>query len=170
MKKFLIIFGSFLVLFVLFLIWFKATYSMEKIDTSEHYDKSSSVHILIASQGSDYKNKVVAGVIEKFKDKDVYFKVIDVSLLDDVDPKEWDAFVILYNWEIWAPEENSERFFNIHYDASKMFTISTSSSGELDLEGIDGITGASELTEVQTDITKVQKWLKQLDVFSSLDQ
>lgn len=163
-KKILIWLGVFVVGFFLFLIWFQSAYSMDKIDSYEINKSSQSHKVLIASQGSEYKISTVKGITDHFKNDSVYFKVVDVSLLSDVKPNNWDAIIILHTWEIWKPEENAKLFLNDSYDASKMFVIATSMSGESgnQIEGVDGLTGPSDLGKVVNNVEKVVKWLDEI--------
>lgn len=164
MKKFLIWLGVFVLGFFLFLVWFQSAYSMDKIDSYEINESSLDNRVLIASQGSKYKIETVKGITDHFQKDSVYFKVIDVSLLKEIKPADWDAIIILYTWEIWKPEENSKLFLTDSYDASKMFVIATSMSGEPgnQIEGVDGITGPSDLSEVDNNVKMVVKWLDEI--------
>ena len=118
--------------------------------------------ILIATQGSEYKNDVVSGITDKFKNKSIYIKIIDVSLLGWVNPDELNAIIILHTWEIWKPEENSEKFLKKYFDSSKMFALATSGSGDNMIDGMDGITGASSLDLIDKDPKTIRPWLSEV--------
>ncbi len=62
-----------------FLTWYKFHYSMEVAEPFEVIVPDSEHQVLIATQGSDFKNAVVAGVIEALQDRPVSIKGIDVS-------------------------------------------------------------------------------------------
>ncbi|MDX2361026.1 MAG: hypothetical protein QNK23_09485 [Crocinitomicaceae bacterium] len=161
-KKIVIGVVAFLGLFFLFLVWFEYTYSMDKIDGLDQGDKASSVQVLIASQGSEYKIDVVDGILSEFAADEVYFKVIDVTSLDSIDPEEWNAIVLLHTWEIWEPEENSEAFINAHYNPEKMFVVTTSGSGNNQIEGVDGITGPSEMNQIDVHVKEITDWINKV--------
>lgn len=158
-KKIIIGTLSFMLLFFLFLVWFKATYSMDIIDSFEKGKIENTAKVLIASQGSDYKKSVVNGIIENEDINSIYYKVIDVSELGEVQPENWDAIIILHTWEIFKPEENANQFIKEYFDAEKMFVVSTSASGGNAIEGVDGITGASDLSIIDEDIQTIILWL-----------
>ncbi|WP_027421386.1 hypothetical protein [Crocinitomix catalasitica] len=161
-KKIIVGIISVLVLFFLFLVWFKATYSMEIIETFEQGNIENNTKVLIVSQGSEYKGKVVSGLLADELFEAVYFKVIDVTTVEGINPDEWDAFVLLHTWEIFEPQEQAEKFIAENYDANKMFVVSTSASGGNAIEGVDGITGASELNKVDEDVTTIKLWLNEV--------
>ena len=120
-KKILLGTGLFITFFILFLMWYKFTYSMEFVESYEINSSELPQRVLIATQGSEYKEKVVSGVIGEFKSQEVYFKVVDVSLLDDVDPTIWNAVIILHTWEIWKPEEHAKAFLDAKYSSDNIF-------------------------------------------------
>lgn len=159
-KKILIGVGAFMILFFLFLIWYQATYSMDKLESYEVNDSSLPNKVLIVAQGSEYKKDLVKGITKSFKKGSVYFKVEDVEYLPKVKPDDWDAIIVIHVWEKWEPEVNSAQFLNKFYDDSKMYVVTTSGSGEEHMEGIDGITSASNLDDLPKDIRTVADWLK----------
>ena len=139
-KKILIVSGSIILSFILFIFWYSVTYSMDKVSSKEFNDSSLSDKVLIATQGSTYKNEVVDEVVNQ---------------LDQAREEEWNAIVILHTWENWKPELNSAKFVDRSRDRSKLFVISTSGSGDYHLKGVDGITSASDLSSVSNDAEKI---------------
>jgi len=133
---------------------------MEPVATYEINDRNESQKILIATQGSEYKNDVVKDVVESLRGKTAYIKVIDVSLLQDVQPDQWNAIVVLHTWEIWKPEENARVFLKKYYSSEKIFVVTTSGSGEEKIEGVDAITGASILKDVPRHSRGIISWLE----------
>ena len=158
-KKLIIGLLSFVGLFFLFLVWFKVSYSMDKVEGFDKGSYNASQKVLIATQGSEYKNGVVDDVLEYLSSDDIYVKVIDVSSLKDITADQWDAILILHVWEIWKPEPNTAEFINKHYDKAKMFVVCTSGSGDEMMDGVEGITGASDLTQINSDSKKIADWL-----------
>jgi len=104
---------------------------------------------------------VVEYLLKHDSDYDIYYRIIDVSRLADISANDWDAIIILHTWEIWKPEPNTERFIKKQYDQNKIFILSTSGSGDNKIEGTDGITSASDLTQTTIDSKKIAKWLHQ---------
>jgi hypothetical protein len=132
---------------------------MEKIESYEVNKKENQQKILIATQGSDYKNALVKGIIDTLKTVHIYIKVIDVSILKNEYVDNYDAIVIMHTWEMTKPQTDAAQFLKDYYNPNKIFVISTSGSGEEKIEGIDAITGASRIEEVPKHLKKILKWL-----------
>ena len=146
-------------LLALFFVWFNSLQQMEYVEPYELNSSASARNLLIATQGSDYKNALVDQVLEKYKSTDTYIKVMDVSSLESVKPEEWQAIIIIQAWEKWLPQPAVEQFVSEHYDDTKMFIVTTSDSEDSQMEGIDGVTGASSLERVDSDGDILLKWL-----------
>lgn len=146
--------------FFLFLMWYKATYSMDKIESRQINSPNSKFKLFIASQGSEYKNKVVEKVIQHFRNDSIFIRIEDVSALGKISVEKWNAIVILHTWEITKPEENANLFVDNHYDKNKMFVVATSGSGDNRIANTDGITGASQLEDVDKDAKEIIKWIE----------
>lgn len=155
------------VLFFLFLVWFQATYSMDPVKTKEINSRTNAQKLLIATQGSDYKNDVVKAITTEFENDSIYIKIIDVNLLGEINPDEWNAILVLHTWEVWKPEENAEKFLKKHFDSSKMFVVATSGSGDNRIDGIDGITGASSLDLIDKDSKTIISWLNEVLIITN---
>jgi len=76
--------GLILFSFLLLMFWYKINYSMEVADSFEVKTPNQERELLIATQGSDFKEAIVNGVISAFKGKPVYIKVIDVRKLSSI--------------------------------------------------------------------------------------
>jgi menaquinone-dependent protoporphyrinogen IX oxidase len=59
--------------------------------------------LLIATQGSDFKDKVTSAIVKHFKLDSIYIQVFDIAELQGVDPNDFDALVIIHTWENWKP-------------------------------------------------------------------
>ena len=78
-KKILIVSGSIILSFILFIFWYSVTYSMDKVSSKEFNDSSLSDKVLIATQGSTYKNEVVDEVVNQLKPELNSAKFVDRS-------------------------------------------------------------------------------------------
>ena len=137
-----------LLIFLLFMTWYKQTYSMKAAKPFEVNSPSSKDHILIATQGSKFKDSVVYEVIDELKTKSIYIRVIDVSDLTTVKEGDWTAIIILHTWENWKPQKDAKLFIQQIKDKQKLIVLATSGQGNYTIEDIDGITSASKLTDV----------------------
>mgnify|MGYP001145263548 CR=1 FL=1 len=107
-------------------------------------------NLLIATQGSAYKNAVVEGVIEATKGRQMTIEVIDVSALSKVKIEDWNAIVVIHTWENWQPQMEAAKFAQQHHNLTKVIFLATSGKGDLSIPGVDAITSASLLADVPT--------------------
>lgn len=141
-----------LILFFIFTVWYTQRYGMDKVAPFEINDANLENRILIATQGSVYKNQVVADIISSFYYDSIYIKVIDATELNKEVVKDWDAMVILHTWEIGVPPQAVADFVEKVEVRTKLIVVSTSGSGEEYMEGIDGISSASLMYEVPNQV------------------
>lgn len=137
------------------LTWYNIKYSMEFVPSYSVESENSKYNLLIATQGSAYKRALVDSIIEKLKNREIAVKVIDVSALLDVDVEKWNAIVILHTWESWRPQQDAMRFVHRNQNASNTIVLSTSGQGDLKIKGIDGMTSASNLADVDKDAAEI---------------
>lgn len=160
MKKWKKIVFGVLILFtasLLFLSWYSYRYSMETARSFEINDHALHHRILIATQGSDFKDEVVRGVTDELRTQQVYVKVIDISGLTDVQEAEWSAIVILHTWEYQKPPADIRKFIERIGKSDKIVLLITSGSGTGKLDGIDAVTSASKKSERNDNIREILK-------------
>ncbi|MBC8375086.1 MAG: hypothetical protein H8E26_03505 [FCB group bacterium] len=161
MKKLFKILGGFLagisILIVMTCSWYVIKFYPRHADDLEFGNPNFSQKILIATQGSTYKNEVVQRLAEKLRAREVYIKVTDVSNLDSVDPDSW-AEIIILNTSI-ADRMNTRvsHFLDMVGPIENILVITTSGGGDFvppNLE-VDGITTASRLNETEKMATRI---------------
>lgn len=154
----ILVFG---VLFLIFGLWYKYEYSM---DTAKEFEVNSpdlSPKILIATQGSAFKDQITNGVVNYYEKDSVYIKVIDVSALVGVNPTDFHAILLIHTWENWQPPESVETFINRTRDIQdKIIVLTTSGEGSFKMEGVDAITGESKLENASSYINEITKRLE----------
>jgi hypothetical protein len=137
---FLIVFG----LLFLLGIWYKYAYSMNLAESMEINSPNLEQKILIATQGSEFKDKITFTITEYYKKQPVFIKIIDINGLIDVDPKKYNAIIVMHTWENWKPPLSIEKFIKRTMEhKEKMVVLTTSGKGSFKMEGIDAIAGAS---------------------------
>src|SRR4030042_1230032 len=109
-KIFVIVLILFIFLIFISLLSFKLFFSQGKIDTFEVNTPDLEKQILIASQGSKFKNQLNQFLLDELKNKNIYIKVIDVSLLKNINPLDWESIVIINSIEAGKMEKNVRRF------------------------------------------------------------
>jgi hypothetical protein len=111
--------------------------------------------LLIATQGSAYKNAVVEGVIEATKERQITIEVIDVSTLSKVKIEDWDAILVIHTWENWQPQIDAAKFAQQHPNLKKVIFLATSGKGDLIIPDVDAITSASLLADVPSHVSDI---------------
>lgn len=137
-----------LLIFLLFAIWYKQNYSMKVAEPYEVNSPSHKDHILIATQGSEFKDSLVHELVRELRTQSVFIKVIDISDLTTIKEEEWTAIILLHTWENWEPQEDAKYFIEQVKDKRKLIVLSTSGQGSYRIENIDGITSPSKLSDV----------------------
>jgi len=130
-------------------------YSMSIIEGYEINSPKMETHLLIATQGSEFKEELTQNIVNQFKSRPVYIKVIDVTKLHKIQEKNWDVIVIIQSWEYLESEQNVVQFVNNMSNLDKIIMVTTSWEGDQVFEGIDGISSASVSTEVDMVTSQV---------------
>src|SRR5688572_10118489 len=151
-----------IMIFLFFIAWYKHTYSMKVAKRFEVNSPSAKNRILIAMQGSEFKDSLVNGVINELKSKSVYISVIDVSDLSEVNQESWSTIIVIHTWENWKPQGDARLFIEKVKDKEKLIVLSTSGQGNYKIEGVDGITSASKLNEASGKAKEITERLAKL--------
>jgi len=134
-------------LLILVGIWYKHTYSMDVAEHIEHNSSYYSQKLLIATQGSEFKNALTEEVIANYKNDSIYINVIDVTALDKINLNNYNAILLLHTWENWKPPVAVEKFVNglSEIQKNKLVVMTTSGQGTYKMDEVDAITGESEI-------------------------
>jgi hypothetical protein len=125
-------------------------------------DPSSEQRLLIATQGSTYKDAVVASVVERLSGRPIFIQVVDVTALPDVGENQWDAIVVLHTIEYGKAPAPAQAFIDRVGKTGKVVVLSTSGAGDFKIEGIDAISSASRMTDVPGQVDKIQSRIEPL--------
>ncbi len=143
-------------IFMIFLAWYMHTYSMEIAQVYELNSPSLERKLLIGTQSSEFKDSVVAGIVDHYGSDAIFIKVIDVSALENVDPSDFDAVLIIHTWEIGKPPEPVQSFMDKNTDArNKIVALTTSGEGSEKMENVDAITGESIIEDAPLVAEKI---------------
>lgn len=152
-----LVFGSavaaVLVLGLLALYWTR--YSMAPAESFVVNDPTSPQRLLIATQGSTFKDAVVQGVVERLEQRPIYIEVLDVAGLAAIDESEWDAIVVLHTWELGSAQPDAAAFVARNKDAGKLVVLGTSGEGTFKIDDIDAISAASTMTDVPRRVAEL---------------
>lgn len=138
-----------------FATWYRFQYSMEAARSFEVNDPASQQRVLIATQGSAFKDAVMSGVVAHLKARPAYVKVIDVSELPEVKEDDWSAIVLLHTWEMSKPQADAKAFVERARDTGKIVVLSTSGAGDQKMQGVDAISSASVMADAADRVTKI---------------
>ena len=164
-KKILVSMAIFTVILFTFLIWYKLTYTMAVAESFSVTVENPKNQILIATQGSEYKDSVVEEVIKKFANKPANIEVIDVTAVGNYEASDWDAIVLIHTWEQWQPQPDAEKFIKANLERNNIVVLTTSGDGSMKMEHVDAITSASVLSQTRAHadmiVQRVNKILSQ---------
>lgn len=138
-----------------FVGWYRIHFSMDPVTGFTVNEPSSERRILIATQGSAFKDAVVAGTVEKLRQRPIFIRVIDVNDLANVNSKEWDAIVVLHTIEYGKAPAAAQTFVDRAGDSRKVVVLSTSGRGDFKIEGVDAISSASRMTDVPARVDEL---------------
>ena len=162
MERVLIGVAILLVALLAFSAWYAAEYSMEPAVALEIGDPSTQDAVLIATQGSAYKDRLVLDLLDHLRKDSLYVRVIDVSELHAIQAEEWKAIVVLHTWEMWKPQPDAAEFQRKYTDHPGLIVLSTSGSGEEKLDPADGISSASVIEQAPHDADRIAARLRAL--------
>lgn len=140
---------------VALLSWYRFHYSMDVAASYEINPASAAHRVLIATQGSRFKDAIVSGVVDHLQQQNARVKVIDVSALRSVNEGQWDAVVILHTWEFGQPQADAKAFVERVKDKGKVVALSTSGQGTLKMDAVDAISSASIMAEVPSRAAEI---------------
>lgn len=121
--------------------------------------------ILIATQGSDFKNVLVENLCDSLKNSPVYIKGVRVKDLDGIDHGNWDRILIVNSFLVWL-NRHVQRFVRSAAEPEKILLMVTSGGGdwqpEPDLK-VDAFTSASRKVNVRGLVRLISHWLQRDD-------
>lgn len=147
----LLVLAGLLLVFSAFLVWYKATYSMDVVSGQQFGPPDAAHRVLVATQGSAYKDLVTERVVDHLAGQGVAVQVVDVTTLGNVDASPYDAVVLLHTWENWEPQPDAAAFLAAHPDQERLVVLATSGSGDELIDGVDGISSASVMDRAPAD-------------------
>ncbi|WP_299215327.1 hypothetical protein [uncultured Aquimarina sp.] len=154
--KIIVIILSVVVIFFLLATWYKYEYSMEEAKAFQLNDPTLDQKLLIATQGSEFKDSITSGLVRHYKSDAIFIKVIDISSLEQINPENYTAMVLIHTWENWKPPYVVRLFIERTADyRDKTVVLTTSGEGAYQMKEVDAITGESNLEEAPVFINKI---------------
>ena len=140
---------------LVFVIWYRQHYAMEVARSFEVAGSPSAPKVLIATQGSAFKNALTAGLVEHLKSRSAFVKVIDVTDLGAIQEADWNALVVIHTWEMRTPPVQVAAFVDRISGHDKLVVLTTSGAGDFKLEGVDAISSASRMEDVTARVNEL---------------
>jgi hypothetical protein len=114
--------------------------------------------LLIATQGSAFKDSLTQKIISHYKRDPLFIKVIDISNLAEINPENYNALVLIHTWENYKPPTDVKNFIErttAYKDRIIVFT--SSGQGNFKMDEVDALTGESKLENVDYFTNKIIK-------------
>lgn len=141
---------------MLFLFWYQYKFSMDEAESYKVNAAQWNKQLLIATQGSDFKDALTKGLVDYFKSDSIFIQVEDIQVLEVIDPEKYDALVIIHTWENWKPPVVVESFIErTKMYSSKIVVLTTSGEGSYKMDDVDAITGESILADTEIQVYKI---------------
>ncbi|MFD0797926.1 hypothetical protein ACFQZJ_10670 [Maribacter chungangensis] len=150
-------------LFLLVHLYSPEGYLKDTLKTGTLRSSNLSGKLLIAKQGSPFKDSIVVQVVHRYSSHPVEITLLDITALKSIDPFNFDAIFLIYRWEARNPPEAIQAFVKQHVKLkSKIVVLTTSWNGLEKMEGLDAITGASIGSDVSMFSDNIIKELDRL--------
>lgn len=148
------------IIFVILLVVYKIYWFVnrhESIPTTIINDPDLRKKVLIASQGSEFKNALVDKLIGDLKDRSIYIKVVDVADLPEVSGEGWSNIVVIHTTEWYKAPKGVRKYLKQAEDLGNTVLVTTSGEGSWKPSGydVDVITSASEMSDIDKVIREV---------------
>ena len=160
-----IIFGSSAGLALLGFAIYVFLYYPRKAEPFEINTSNQTEKILIATQGSDFKNAFVKVLCDSLKKKSVYIKGINVGELTEVNDEDWDRILIVNSFIIRL-NKDIEQFVDNADKPQKILLFVTSGGADwqpkADLK-VDAFTSASRKVYIEGQVNLITDWMSKDD-------
>ncbi|KYG82473.1 hypothetical protein [Roseivirga echinicomitans] len=156
--------------FLIFAVIYRVKYSMEEASPFEVNTPDLQARLLIATQGSVFKNKLVGGLVDSLRNESVYLEVRDISVLPEIDIEDWNAILVIHTWEYSKAPKEINLFASRAEAADHVLFFTTSGSGSSTIKRIDALSGASNTDQIHTYLDQILKVIKPLLDISPIDQ
>jgi hypothetical protein len=136
---------------------------MDKVVSYDVNSPSYNTKLLIATQGSEFKNAITNNVVDYYKQDSIYIKVVDISELKTIKPDNFNAILVIHTWENWKPPLEVKEFIDAtRHLMKKIIVLTTSGQGNYKMDGVDAITGESKMVDVDFTSAEVVEKLNPL--------
>ncbi len=158
----LIVVGSIIGLLIIAAVGYKLLFSQGVAESFEVNNSDLTTKVLIATQGSGFKDALVSGIIEDLKKKAIYMKVVDVSALPEIKENEWNALVLINTCQSGSLQADVKKYLSQTRKPDHVVLLTTSGSGNWKPEKspVDSISSASKKKNVGPLLAEILKRVK----------
>ena len=156
-RKILLAVGVLLAAAVLFCLGYWLRYRQGVIQPDSFTAPGAARRVLVASQGSDYKQALVAKLAARLQQDSTSVQVIDVTALPTVNEAEYDAIVLVCSIEFYAAPKDVAAFIAAASRPERIVLVTTSGQGDMGPQEcrIDAITGASRPADLDAKVAAI---------------
>ncbi|MHC4591718.1 MAG: hypothetical protein ACYS8L_03365 [Planctomycetota bacterium] len=122
-----------------------------RVQEKRLHDDALDRKVLIASRDSDFKNAVVAKIVDAFAEEPVFVQVVDVGDLAAQDTQGFDVVVILDRVRAWSLSGPTKEFLVAEADKDRVVLLATSADPDwvCDDAAVDAVTAASRRADAR---------------------
>ncbi|MFC1800213.1 tetratricopeptide repeat protein [Candidatus Eisenbacteria bacterium] len=117
--------------------------------------------VLIATQGSDFKNTLTRALCDSLRQSSVYIRGIDVGDLAEVNAEDWDRILIVNSFIIWL-NKDVDRFIARAKAPEKILVFVTSGGADWlpqPESAVDALTSASRKAYIGDLVHLITDWM-----------
>jgi hypothetical protein len=180
-----IILGSIAGLILMALAIYAILYYPRKAEPFEVNSLNPARKVLIATQGSEFKDELAGALCDSLRQSSVYVKGIDVGGLPEMNDVDWDRILIVNSFIIWL-NKDVDQFINGASKTDKILVFVTSGGADWLPQPefpVDAITSASRKEYIGDLVYLITDWIDEeegrrwepddhllaLDYFSKVD-
>lgn len=143
---------------------YRDVYSQKVAESFDINSPELDTRVLIATQGSSFKNALVSRITEVLGKKSVYINVIDVSALPEINEDDWQALVLITACQSDEMPAEVNAYLANTRALDRLVLLVTSGSGKWRPEGVrlDSISSASTKAQVGPLATEILRRLETL--------
>ncbi len=153
---------------MLFIIPLVASSCTNKLIEQNFLFKKVSKTMLIAGDSSDFKDKVREQIITAYKDE-YNFEVVNIDKLKTVDSHKFDLIVIMDTILAWGGFNPSFKSFldsKFNKEKTVLFLTAGDPDWQYSYKGIDAVTSASYVENIDTAVSKIKKEIEKIKIKS----
>lgn len=145
------------------MLYYLLTNSMYEVESYTINDPNIPTKLLIATQGSEFKDRVTQNIIAHYKPDKAFIQVLDISNLHKINPEEYNAIIIMHTWEYGDAPDNVTQFLKRNNRSKyKIVMLATSGDGSKKIKGVDAITGESSLETASSIAAEIIEQVQQI--------